>query len=101
MYLSVMLQPPQPPPQSHVGADSADLESEPARVHTRHRGGRGQYWPLIGQQGTILASDWSVAEEGFGAVIKSDNAGTFILEKHPDFPCTMTMNMQNFITYSI
>ena len=106
-----MLQPPQPPPQSHVGADSADLEPEPARVNTRHRGGRGQYWPLIGQQGTILAADWSessilggdwsVAKEGFGAVIKSDNAGTFILKKHPDFPCTMTMNMQNFITYSI
>ena len=38
---------------------------------------------------SVLAADWSVAKEGFGAVIKSDNAGTFILEKHPDFPCTM------------
>ena len=94
-----MLQPPQPPPQPHVGADGEDLEPEPARVNTRHRGGRGQYWPMIGLQGTILgadwsacsvlAADWSVAKEGFGAVIKSDNAGTFILEKHPDFPCTM------------
>ena len=50
-----MLQPPQPPPQPHVGADGEDLEPEPARVNTRHRGGRGQYWPLIGQHAQYWA----------------------------------------------